>query len=125
MGKSRLLAEAQERSPDRARFPAAHAVSYAEAIPYGPVRELLRTWLGLGVSDPEARVRPELQADSRLGIGDAETEPGPEQLAHRAVGDGLGIGNGMSGREPGAIRGAFLRLGEEARLAHRRLPGDE
>ena len=45
------------------RFLTGHAVAYAETIPYWPVREQLRSWLGLGVSDPEARVRLELRAE--------------------------------------------------------------
>jgi predicted ATPase len=57
IGKSRLVAELQERFAGRVRFLAGHAVAYAETIPYWPVREQLRGWLGLGVSDSEARVR--------------------------------------------------------------------
>jgi ABC-type transport system substrate-binding protein/class 3 adenylate cyclase len=63
IGKSRLVADVEKRFDGRVRFLAGHAVSYAEAIPYWPVRELLRSWLGLGVSDPEARVRLELRAE--------------------------------------------------------------
>jgi class 3 adenylate cyclase len=62
IGKSRLIAEVEEHFDGRVRFLAGHAVSYAETIPYWPVREMIRTWLGLGVSDPEARVRLELRA---------------------------------------------------------------
>ena len=54
-------------------FLAGHAVSYAGAIPYWPVRELLRGWLGLGGSDSEARVRLELRAElARTLDGQAE-----------------------------------------------------
>jgi ABC-type transport system substrate-binding protein/class 3 adenylate cyclase len=62
VGKSRLKSEARDRVRDRVRFLEGHAVSYASEIPYWPLRELLRDWLGLGVSDPEARVRLELRA---------------------------------------------------------------
>jgi ABC-type transport system substrate-binding protein/class 3 adenylate cyclase len=62
IGKSRLKTEARERFRDRIRFLEGHAASYAEEIPYWPLRELLRDWLGLGASDPEARVRLELRA---------------------------------------------------------------
>ena len=62
IGKSRLVAEAEENLDWRVRFLTGHAASYTETIPYWPVRELLRAWLGLGVSDPEARVRLELRA---------------------------------------------------------------
>src|SRR5204862_1275427 len=67
IGKSRLKSEVRERLCDRVRFLEGHAVAYAEEIPYWPFRELLRDWLGLGVSDPEARVRLEL----RTGLADA------------------------------------------------------
>jgi hypothetical protein len=62
IGKSRLVAEAQKRFGERIQFLTGHAVAYAETIPYWPVREILRSWLGLGISDPEARVRLELRA---------------------------------------------------------------
>lgn len=63
IGKSRLLAELERHCEGRVRFLVGHAVSYAETIPYWPVREQLRSWLDLGVSDPEARVRLELRAE--------------------------------------------------------------
>ena len=63
IGKSRLVGEVQQRFAGRVRFLAGHAVSYAEAIAYWPVRELLRNWLDLGVSDSEARIRLELRAE--------------------------------------------------------------
>ena len=73
IGKSRLVAESQERFAERVRFLAGHAVPYAEAIPYWPVRDLLRGWLGLGVSDHEARVRLELRvALARTLVEEAE-----------------------------------------------------
>ena len=61
IGKSRLVREACGRAPG-VRVLVGHALAYTEAIPYWPVRDLLRSWLGLGVSDPEARVRLELKA---------------------------------------------------------------
>jgi class 3 adenylate cyclase len=70
IGKSRLKSEARERFHDRIRFLEGHAVSYAEQIPYWPLREVLRDWLGLGVSDPEARVRLELRAAVARELGD-------------------------------------------------------
>ena len=38
-------------------------VSYAQTFPYWPIRDLLREWLGVGASTPEARVRLELKAE--------------------------------------------------------------
>ena len=72
IGKTRLVAEARGRF-DGIRFLSGHAVSYADTIPYWPVRELVRDWLGLGASDPEARVRLELRAGlARLLVADAD-----------------------------------------------------
>ena len=77
IGKSRLVAEAQKRFAGRVRFLAGHAVSYAETIPYWPVREQLRGWLGLGVSDSEARVRLELRAELARTLDDEADEAYP------------------------------------------------
>src|SRR5215212_4429028 len=70
IGKSRLVAEARSRWDDRVRFLAAQAVSYAEDIPYYPLRELLRAFLGVGAGDPEARVRLELKARLAAILGE-------------------------------------------------------
>ena len=73
IGKSRLAAEAERRFGERACFLVGHAVPYAETSPYWPVRDLLRDWLGLGVSDTETRVRLELRtALARTLDGDAD-----------------------------------------------------
>src|SRR5215831_6354080 len=52
IGKSRLVAEARDRWSGSVRFLGAQGVSYAEEVPYYPLRELLRGFLGLGVGDP-------------------------------------------------------------------------
>jgi class 3 adenylate cyclase len=77
IGKSRLVAEVGERFAGRVRFLAGHAVAYAETIPYWPVRELLRGWLDLGVSEPEARVRLELRARLARTLADEADEAYP------------------------------------------------
>ena len=77
IGKSRLVAELEGRFAGRVRFLAGHSVPYAETIPYWPVRELLRAWLGLGVSDPEARARLELRAELSRTLGDDAEEAYP------------------------------------------------
>jgi ABC-type transport system substrate-binding protein/class 3 adenylate cyclase len=61
IGKSRLVAEARARPAKPMRFLSAQGISYAQEIPYYPLRELLRGFLELGVGDPEARVRLELK----------------------------------------------------------------
>jgi ABC-type transport system substrate-binding protein/class 3 adenylate cyclase len=70
IGKSRLIAEVEQRFSGRVRFLAGHAVAYAQTIAYWPVRELLRRWLDVGVSDPEARVRLELRAELARSLAD-------------------------------------------------------
>jgi ABC-type transport system substrate-binding protein/class 3 adenylate cyclase len=70
IGKSRLLAEARSRYGDRVRFLEGRAVAEAEGTPYWPIRGVIRDWLGLGISDPEARVRLELRAALAGSLGD-------------------------------------------------------
>src|SRR5688572_3935641 len=63
IGKSRLVWEMRTRYRDRVRFIEGRGVSYAQTFPYWPIRDLLREWLGVGASTPEARVRLELKAE--------------------------------------------------------------
>jgi ABC-type transport system substrate-binding protein/class 3 adenylate cyclase len=77
IGKSRLVTELEQRFAGSIRFLAGHAVAYAETIPYWPVRELLRAWLGLGASDSEARTRLELRAELSRRLGDGADEAYP------------------------------------------------
>jgi ABC-type transport system substrate-binding protein/class 3 adenylate cyclase len=70
IGKSRLVFEARERWSGSVRFLGAQGVSYAEEVPYYPLRQLLRGFLELGVGDPEARVRLELKARLARLLGD-------------------------------------------------------
>src|SRR5919202_3900129 len=63
IGKSRLVVEVRHRYRDRVRFIEARAVSYAQNFPYWPIRDLLREWLGVGATTPEARVRLDLKAE--------------------------------------------------------------
>lgn len=69
IGKSRLKSETRDRFVGQVRFLEGHAVSYGAEIPYWPFRELLREWLGLGVSDVEARVRLELRTGLARVLG--------------------------------------------------------
>jgi ABC-type transport system substrate-binding protein/class 3 adenylate cyclase len=62
IGKSRLVAEAAAPLGDRLLVLEGRGLSYAQAFPYGPVRELLRDWLGAGATTSEARVRLDLKA---------------------------------------------------------------
>ena len=77
IGKSRLAAEVRRRYRDRVRFIEGRAVSYAQSFPYWPIRDLLREWLGLGASTPEARVRLELKAQLSEVFGEDTDEAYP------------------------------------------------
>src|SRR5918999_1211823 len=63
IGKTRLILEIRSRYRDRVRFIEGRGVSYAQNFPYWPIRDLLREWLGVGATTPEARVRLELKAE--------------------------------------------------------------
>ena len=76
------------------------------------------------VGERARELRPELEPDAGLGIGDAQTKPAAELLAHRPIGDRLGIGDGVTREEADAPGKALLRLGDETRLPDSRLAGD-
>jgi ABC-type oligopeptide transport system substrate-binding subunit/class 3 adenylate cyclase len=69
IGKSRLLAEVRQRlttaeSAEGRADPVwleGRCVSYGEALPYWPFRELIRDWLGVAMNEPELRVRVTLR----------------------------------------------------------------
>src|ERR687891_2013041 len=74
IGKTRLVQEVRSRFRDRVRFIEGRAASYGHNFPFWPIRDLLREWLGVGATTPEARVRLELKAElSQLfGAEDAD-----------------------------------------------------
>ena len=74
IGKTRLVWEVRDRYRERARFIEARGVSYAQNFPYWPIRDLLREWLGVGATTPEARVRLELKAELAHLLGKEEAE---------------------------------------------------
>ena len=75
VGKSRLTAELHELFSATSGAPAAplwlegRCVSFGESMPYWPFRDLLRGWLGVGVNEPDLRVRVALRRalDGLLG----------------------------------------------------------
>ena len=86
IGKSRLLTEAHELLDHLAGTPSQHGapawiegrcVSYGEALPYWPFRDLIRDWLGVSVAEPELRVRVALRRriEELFGERAAETYP--------------------------------------------------
>ena len=73
VGKSRLLSEARARAGDDARLLVGNATSFTAQAPFWPIRDLLRSWLGLGVSEPEAQLRLELKTALSAALdGEAE-----------------------------------------------------
>jgi ABC-type transport system substrate-binding protein/class 3 adenylate cyclase len=74
IGKTRLLWEVRDRYRDRVRFIEARGVSYAQNLPYWPIRDLIREWLGVGASTPEARIRLELKAELAHVLGREEAD---------------------------------------------------
>jgi ABC-type transport system substrate-binding protein len=59
IGKSRLTSEARDIAVAAgfADWLEGRAVSYGASLPWWPVRDLLRTWVGVGTQEPELRVR--------------------------------------------------------------------
>ena len=83
IGKTRLLAELRstfERgrpAHGRPRWLEGRCVSYGESMPYWPLRDLLRSWLGVLADEPELRVRVALRrhVDELFGEGAADIYP--------------------------------------------------
>jgi len=80
IGKSRFTAELAAQVENA---PAAHGrtvwlegrcVSYGEALPYWPFRDLLRRWIGVSVDAPELRVRVALRRNLEPLFGDRTPE---------------------------------------------------
>jgi ABC-type oligopeptide transport system substrate-binding subunit/class 3 adenylate cyclase len=83
IGKSRLLDELRrelEETPAPAR-PATwlegRCVSYGESMPYWPFRDLLRSWLGSSLDEPELRTRVTLRRQLERLFGPAAAEVYP------------------------------------------------
>ncbi len=76
IGKSRLLNELHTmlgEAPVRDRKPLwleGRCVSYGEALPYWPFRDLIRDWLGVSAAEPELRVRIALRRKVDALFGD-------------------------------------------------------
>ena len=82
VGKSRLLADAHDAAANDETEPQllwleGRCVSYGEALPYFPFRELFRDWLGVGEGDPELRVRVALRRVIDRHFEDASMEVYP------------------------------------------------
>ncbi|MGQ0668055.1 MAG: ABC transporter substrate-binding protein, partial [Actinomycetota bacterium] len=83
IGKSRLLAELRERfetasvEHGRGLWIEGRCVSYGESMPYWPIRDLLRGWLGAASDEPELRVRVSLRRSLERLFGDRVLEVYP------------------------------------------------
>jgi ABC-type transport system substrate-binding protein/class 3 adenylate cyclase len=80
IGKSRLLAELRQHVENaqpqhgRALWIEGRCVSYGESIPYWPLRDLVRSWLGVLADEPELRVRVALRRNVHRLFGDRVLE---------------------------------------------------
>lgn len=63
IGKSRLVAELRQRALAQwgCTWLEGRCVSYGDALPYWPYRDLLRSWLQVSVAEPELRLRVKLR----------------------------------------------------------------
>jgi ABC-type transport system substrate-binding protein/class 3 adenylate cyclase len=77
IGKTRLVWEVWASYRDRIQFIEGRGVSYAQNFPYWPIRDLLREWLGVGATTPEARIRLELKAELAHLFGEDAEEAYP------------------------------------------------
>lgn len=129
IGKSRLLAELRhifERSPaghGRPLWLEGRCVSFGQSLPYLPIRDLLREWLGASADHPEEEARSALRhvMEALFGKAADEVSPylgavlgltprdqeasvlsglSPEALLHRTVEAFRRLLAGLSGRGP-------------------------
>lgn len=80
IGKSRLLAELRadfeggSAARGRPRWLEGRCVSYGESMPYWPMRDLLRSWLGVLADEPDLRVRVALRRQVAELFGETATD---------------------------------------------------
>ena len=81
--------------------------------------------VGLGVvAEHAVQGRLQVETDARLGGGGAGAEPVAQQLAHRPVGEALGVGQRAALEHGQAVAQRLDGVGHQARLADARLAGD-
>jgi len=87
IGKSRLAAELRERASRSGNLAwlEGRCVSYGDALPYWPYRDLLRNWLQVSATEPEIRVRVKLRRKTE------ESFPGGAQEVYPYLGTVLGL----------------------------------
>lgn len=123
MGKTRLLMELRAAfnplAGPNGRWLQGHCLSYGARFPYGPLRELLREWLGVRAEDLEVRIRVRLRRHVEQLFGDEA----PEVLLGLSVLLGLAgsVAEQAEQRPPDARRRAAF---DAARLLIRRLAAD-
>ncbi len=62
MGKTRMLAELRRMASERVQWLGGSTPSYGGRVAYGPFAAALRTWIGVGETDPDIVVRTRLRA---------------------------------------------------------------
>ena len=66
IGKTRLLAELRQLATERVTWLEGRCLSYGTELPYGPLVQMLRGWVGSEEGEPELSVRTKLRA--KLGL---------------------------------------------------------
>src|SRR5205814_6383010 len=83
IGKSRLLGELHEVGASGAdathppQWLEGRCVSYGESLPYWPVRDLVRRWLGVSGDEPALRTRVALRRPREPDVGEGTAEHCP------------------------------------------------
>ncbi len=66
IGKTRILAELRQLATERVTWLEGRCLSYGTELPYGPLVQMLRGWVGSEEGEPELSVRTKLRA--KLGL---------------------------------------------------------
>jgi class 3 adenylate cyclase len=116
IGKTRLLAEMRGLTDGRVRWLEGHCRSYGASLPFAPLVQALRGWLGSAEGEPDLAVRTRLRA--RLGPDGAALLPELSRLLGiRLDGDAGATLDGLAAAELAEhLRGAYAAwLGSVAR----------
>lgn len=70
MGKSRMLGELRQMASDQVQWLGGGTPSYGGRVAYGPFAAVLRSWIGVGESDPDIVVRTRLRARAAPLLGE-------------------------------------------------------
>jgi class 3 adenylate cyclase/tetratricopeptide (TPR) repeat protein len=117
VGKSRFVFEMRHRIDDRIPWLESRCVQYGSNIPFFPIRELVRTYLGISDSAPEAEISERLDSGlTQLDKDLAPFLPAIRELLSQPIKDSEW--ERLDPKEKRmqmfeAIRNVFIRLGQE------------